>query len=253
MTVQRQQRSLKNLPLPMLSALLLALLLQPAMHYFYHSRLVADYHPLAHPASVTTYRVLSLGSQKLMSYLLFLRLQLHDNQLGRNIRYRRMNYDVLSDWLLSLSRLNPQSDYPAFLASRVYSQVKDQRKVRKMVQVVEQLFDQHPALHWRRMTEACLLAKHQLKDLPYALKLAQKIANIPPSVKIPYWARDMKLVLLDELNQLQSAQLLISSMLQDGDLKDHDERRFLQSRLLRIQQKLSAQRQKTRPASQNQR
>jgi len=248
--MRHTQRSIRALPVLLLPALLFALALQSGMHYFYQSRLIASYHPLERPANLNTYRVLSLGSQKLMSYLLMLRLQLHDNQLGRNIRYRRLDYDVLGTWLLALSELNPQSDYPAFLASRVYSQVKDPRKLRKMVQVIEQLFDKNPALHWRRMTEACVLAKHQLKDLPYALRLANKIASIPPDVKIPYWARDMRLVLLDELDQLQSAQLLISSMLQDGDLKDHDERRFLQDRLLRIQQKMSAMRQKQRAASQ---
>jgi hypothetical protein len=240
-----QQRALKSLPVLLLPGLLLALLMQAGWHYYFNlnaPRLMVQ--PLKAPASPTIYRALSLGSQKLMGYILTLRLQLHDNQLGRNIRYRYLDYDALSEWLLTLYELNPQSDYPAFLASRIYSQVKDKAKIRKMISVVETLFDKNPVQHWRRMTEACVLAKHELKDLPLALRLAQKIANIPSSVKIPHWARDMKLVLLDELNELESAQLLISSMLQDDDIKDPDEIRFLQDRLLRIQQKLSAQQQK---------
>ena len=89
------------------------------------------------------------------------------------------------------------------------------------------------------MTEACLLLKHQLNDLPAALKVTEQIADLPKSMKLPFWARDMKLVLLDELNQFESAQLLISSMLRSGEITDKDEIRFLQARLLKIQQVLS--------------
>ena len=94
------------------------------------------------------------------------------------------------------------------------------------------------------MTEACLLLKHQLNDLPAALEVAERIAALPGTIKIPFWARDMKLVLLDELNELESAQLLISSMLQSGEIEDRDEIRFLQSRLLKIQQSLLKSKQK---------
>jgi len=89
------------------------------------------------------------------------------------------------------------------------------------------------------MTEACLLLKHQLNDLPAALKVAEQISSLPKTMKLPFWARDMKLVLLDELNQYESAQILISSMLQSGEITDEDELRFLKGRLLKIQQALS--------------
>ena len=246
------QRAISALPAWLLPCLLLALLLQTGWHYSAErSAAPAQIKPLNAPANPEFYRLLSLGSQKLMSYLLTLRLQLHDNQLGRNIRYRYLDYDVLSQWLMALYEMNPQSDYPAFLASRVYSQVKDKNKIRKMVMLVDALFDKNPLQHWRRMTEACVLAKHALNDLPLALKLAQKIANIPSSVNIPYWARDMKLVLLDDLNELESAQLLISTMLQEGDIQDPDEIRFLKARLLRIQQKMSTQQQQKPELSKN--
>ena len=112
-----------------------------------------------------------------------------------------------------------------------------------MVVLIEELFELNPRQHWRRMTEATLLAKHQLNDLPLALRLAEKISALPKSIEMPFWARDMEIVLLDELNQHQSAQLLISSLLQSGDITDPDEIRFLQFRLLRIQQILSENRQ----------
>lgn len=236
--MKNRERSLVQIPLFVVVGLVLLSTLQFSYHHFFHASASIDYRHLDEPLGGQSYRALSMGSDKLLSYLLLLKVQLHDNQKGSHINYRYLDYAVLSRWLLTLGELNPQSDYPAFLATRVYSQVKDSSKILQMIDMVEQLFHLNPARHWRRMTEASLLAKHQLGDLPRALELAQQVADLPTTVIIPYWARDMRLVLLDELNQYESAQLLISSLLQSGEIKDADETRFLQQRLLRIQQKM---------------
>ncbi len=233
------QRNLTQIPPIILLGFVLFLPVQIGYHHFYGSQSSAGYQRLKPPAEAGYYRALAFGSDKLISYLRLLGVQLHDNQKGRHINYRHLDYEVLSEWLLTLYDVNPTSDYPAFLASRVYSQVKNPDKISRMIDVVEALFDQNPRQHWRRMTEACLLAKHQLKDLPRALGLAQQISALPQTIKLPFWARDMELVLLDELNELESAQLLISSMLQSGEINDADEIRFLKSRLLKIQQEMS--------------
>jgi hypothetical protein len=237
---QSTERSLKQLPGIMIPAFALVFVLQLTQHFFSTSSMQRSFEQLPQPYSKDLYAAASKGSEKLWSYLMLLKVQLHDNQRGRHESYRHLDYKILSDWLLTLSHLNPDSDYPAFLASRVYSQIHDKAKIRIMIGVIKKLFEENPALHWRRMTEACLLAKHQLNDLPLALSLAEEVAKLPPSIELPYWARDMKLILLDELNQLQSAQILISSMLQSGSITDNDELRFLKSRLLKIQQQMSA-------------
>ena len=232
------QRKFSQLPVFIVAGFLLMLLLQLVYHHFYKTSLLPSFTQLSKPANAELYHSLAMGSDRLWSYLLLLKLQLHDNQKGRHVNYRQLDYQVLSQWLKTLSQLNPQSDYPAFLASRVYSQVDDPQKIRKMIDLIDDLFQRNPQQHWRRMTEACLLAKHRLKDLNLALQLAQKVAALPDTFKLPFWARDMQLVLLDELNQNESAQLLISSLLQSGTIKDRDEIHFLQHRLLKIQQKL---------------
>lgn len=237
--MNKSHRSLKQLPVFVYLGFLVILAIQLIYHHAYKSSLNEVYSVLKPPGQVDYYKSISLGSDQLMSYLLLLGVQLHDNQTGRHVNYNRLNYEILKDWLLTLSELNPLSDYPAFLASRVYSQVKDDTKIAIMISVIEALFDKNPQQHWRRMTEACLLAKHQLNDLPLALRLAKKISKLPKSFRLPFWARDMELVLLDELDQLESAQLLISSLLQSGEIQDADEIRFLQFRLLKIQQAMS--------------
>jgi len=237
------ERKIAEIPGLVLIGFVVFLSLQFAHHYCFKTDSLATYQSLKHPRSQDFYHFASLGSEQLASYLLLMGVQLHDNQKGRHVNYRNINYQTLSDWLLLLYEMNPLSDYPGFLASRVYGQVKDPVRVRKMIDVISHLFERDPARHWRRMTEACLLAKHKLNDLPLALELANKVADLPQSIALPFWARDMKLVLLDELNELESAQLLISSLLQSGEIKDPDELRFLKFRLLKIQQQLSSNQQ----------
>jgi len=236
--MQSDYRKLNHVPALFWVGFVVFLSMQLMHHHFFKTGVSETYRPLSQPVSSDFYRISSLGSDKLASYLWLLKIQLHDNQKGRHLNYSRIDYEKLSRWLLTMYELNPQSDYPAFLATRVYSQVKDQAKIRQMIAVTEELFKRNPLQHWRRLTEASLLAKHQLKDLNLALKLANKIATLPTSVKLPFWARDMKLILMDELNQYESAILLISTLLQGNEIKDPDERRFLQQRLLKIQQSL---------------
>ena len=239
-----RERKLSQLPPLLLLGLVLFFGVQLVYHHQNRQASVASFSQLKAPLDVEFYQSISLGSGQLMSYLLTIGLQLHDNQKGQHISYSHLDYQRLSDWLLTLYRLNPESEYPGFLAARVYSQVRSETQIRQMVAVISELFRLNPAQHWRRMTEACLLLKHQLNDLPAALEVAERIAALPGTIKIPFWARDMKLVLLDELNELESAQLLISSMLQSGEIEDRDEIRFLQSRLLKIQQSLLKSKQK---------
>lgn len=236
--MKQRQRKLHQVPVYALLGMLILFAVQLSHHHWFKSSIIDSYKALRQPASADFYKAIALGSDRLWSYLLLLGVQLHDNQRGRHINYIHLNYETLQDWLLTLYELNPLSDYPAFLAARVYGQVPDKNKVRTMITVIETLFRRNPQQHWRRMTEACLLAKHQLQDLPLALKLAKDINTLPKTIKLPFWARDMELVLLDELNQFESAQLLISSMLQSGEIRDEDEIRFLKFRLLKIQQAL---------------
>lgn len=236
--IQQQVRDLHHVPGWLLIAGLLIFTVQVSYHHLNLDQVRLDYEQLPEPPRVEVLKAMARGSERLSSYVYILIIQLHDNQKGENLSYRHLDYDRLQRWLKVIYQMNPQSDYPGFLATRVYSQVEDKQKIRKMIELVQELFEINPGQHWRRMTEACLLAKHQLQDLNLALEIAEKLANLPVSMNLPFWARDMRLILLDELSQHESAILLISSMLQSG-VEDEDERLFLQARLLKIQQSMS--------------
>ena len=229
---------MRMLPRPLLIGFVLLFLVQAVNHQVGRERLEAIYRPLTEPFSAKVYRAMAMGSYRLLGYLLSLRLQLHDNQAGQHFRYSLMNYDLLVDWLDTLSDIDTDSEYPMLLASRIYTQTGDTERLRKILDFIERRFDDNPQLHWRRLAEASLIAKHKLKDLDLALRFADKLARQPPGVEMPHWARDFQFLLLAELNENESAIAIIQALLQSGSIKDPDEQRFLREKLSDFQQKL---------------
>jgi len=236
--VRRSERPLLSLPRPLLFAFLLLLGLQALHHHFDQRSLETRYRPLDQPFSAAVYRGLAMGSEQLFGYLLAIRLQLHDNQVGQHFRYQLIDYDLLVDWLDQISEVSDGTEYPMLLASRVYTATSDHAQLRRILEFIERRFDDDPQLHWRRLAEASVIAKHKLGDLDMALGMARKLARQPASVEMPRWARDFEFLLLAELNEVESAIAIIQAMLQSGSVRDPDELHFLQSKLSEFQQKL---------------
>ena len=170
---------------------------------------------------------------------------MHDNQAGQHFRYDLIDYAVLVDWLELISQISPHSEYSMLLASRIYTQTSDPQQLHLMLDFIERQFDADPQLHWRRLAEASLIAKHKLHDLDLALQMAEKIARQPASVQMPQWARDFRFLLLAELNEFESAIAIIQALLQSNVVDDPDEKRFLLEKLSDFQQKLLDHQQST--------
>lgn len=236
--MRRGERAFLQLPRALLTGFALLFVCQVSWHHIHRPSLVAEYRPLNKPLSVNTYRALAMGSEQLLSYLLAIRLQLHDNQAGQHFRYSLLDYDVLVDWLEQISRLDSTSEYPLLLASRVYASTRNKAQLRLILTFVEREFDTNPQLHWRRLAEASVIARHRLGDLELALRLAEKLARQPASVQMPQWARDFEFLILAELNELEAAIAIIQAMLSSGSITDSDELRFLRGKLSDFQQKL---------------
>jgi len=243
--VRRGERPLLLLPRPLLLGFLVLFAGQLFYHHAGRAQVAANYQALDKPLSAAAYRGLAMGSEQLLGYLLTIRLQLHDNQAGRHFRYSLIDYDVLIDWLELVSTMNPGGEYATLLASRIYSQTGDAGRLRQILAFIERRFDKNPQLHWRRLAEASLLAKHKLHDLERALQMAEKIARQPASVQMPQWARDFRFLLLAELNEFESAIAIIQALLQSKAVADPDEKRFLEGKLTDFQQKLLDSQRKT--------
>lgn len=239
-----EQRSWLQLPRSVLVGFILVLGLQIYNHRQVDLQYSADYRPLAQPFQTDVYRGLSAGSQNLLSYLLIIRLQLHDNQAGRHIRYQLIDYDLLLQWLDKIADLNPASKYPMLLATRVYSQTTDKRQLRSLLNYIDNTFLLNPKLFWRNQAEASVIAKHRLGDINLALQMAEKLHSQPDDIEIPRWARDMHFLLLADLNEFESSIAIIQALLDSQSITDPDEIRFLRNKLLEFQQKLSEYRQK---------
>jgi hypothetical protein len=234
-----------SLPRPLLLLFLILFGSQLLYHHAGRAQIAASYRPLDKPLSAAVYRGIAMGSEQLLGYLLAIQLQLHDNQAGQHFRYNLIDYAVLIDWLEQISSVSSNTEYPMLLASRIYSQTDDPERLRRILAFIERGFDENPQLHWRRLAEASLLAKHKLHDLELALQMAEKIARQPASVQMPPWARDFRFLLLAELNEFESAIAIIEALLRSKVVADADEKRFLEEKLLGFQQKLSDYRQKT--------
>jgi hypothetical protein len=236
--MKRAERPFKTLPVALLAGFLIILLIQLLVVQFSLSRYEPVYKPLSAPLAASTYRIVAMGSDQLMGFLLSIRLQLHDNQSGKHIRYEQLNYRALIDWLDQIVLLNVQSEYPTMLASRVYGQTNDQKKLRIMVDFIQRSFTQDPQRHWRRMTEATILAKHKLGDLELALSIAEQLSSQPADIVMPHWARDMQFILLGDMNEFEAGKAIIAALLESVAIVDLDEQRFLKGKLLDFQQKL---------------
>jgi hypothetical protein len=236
--MRRAERPIRQLPVSLLIGVMLILSVQMAFHHYREVSRKSSYRPLSSPLQASSYRGIAMGSEKLFGYLLAIRLQAHDNQAGMHFSYRRLDYHLLTNWLEQINRLDPATEYPMMLASRVYSQTRDKSQLAIILQYIERSFDVNPQLHWRRLAEASVIAKHQLGDLKLALGMAEKLASQPASVKMPNWARDIRFLLLAELNEYESAIVIIESLLQTDAVSDPDEKRFLLEKLSSFQQKL---------------
>jgi hypothetical protein len=224
-TVERPLRAV-----PRMTVVMLALAL--AVHVGWHAlspKPQARGEALPAPFDAAWLRVASLGEPIALAQMLVLYLQAFDNQPGLSIPYRELDYGAVRGWLRAALELDPRSQYPLMMASHLYSQVPDERKVRFMLDFVHQEFLREPEARWRWLAHAAIVAKHRLNDLPLALRYAEEITRHASSALS--WARQMRIFILEDLGESQAAAVLLGGLLVSGEVTDPAEVRFLTERL----------------------
>ncbi len=230
----RDQRSLTAVPRGVLAALLIALSVQVAWQSML-PRPVARAEALDPPLPAAALRILSLGEPVPFAQLTTLYLQAFDNQPGISIPFRDLDYPRVIEWLDTILELDPLTQYPLLMAAHLYGQVPDLQRERLMFEFVHRQFLLDPNRRWRWLANASLATKHRLKDLPLALRYARDIAQLAPAA--PPWARQMHIILLEEMGEIESAKILIGGLLDSGQIKDEFEMRFLLDRLESLEKK----------------
>ncbi len=223
-----EERTLRAVPPAVSIMLIIALSLQLLWHGFAPAP-TARAEALPPAPDATRLRALSFGEPVAAAQLLVLYLQAFDNQPGISIPFRDLDYERVTGWLAAALRLDPNSGYPLMMASQLYGQVPDADKQRAMCEFVHQQFRAAPDARWRWLAHCAVMAKHRLKDPALALRYAADIASF--AGKASNWARQMRIFILEDMGETESAKVLLGGLLATGEITDPSELNFLTERL----------------------
>ena len=181
--------------------------------------------------SAQALRLASLGETAALARLAMLWLQAFDLRGDNRIPYQHLDYGRLVAWLAAIQAVDPRSGYPLFAAARVYGENPDAQKARRMFDFIEAEFARDPNRRWPPLAHAALLAKHRLHDLPLARRYAAAIDRHTTAADVPLWARQMEIFILEDMNELQAARIMLGGLLASGKITDPAEAAFLKQRL----------------------
>ena len=185
-------------------------------------------------------RLASFGEPAAAARLTMLYLQSFDLGGANSLPYRMLDYARLIDWLALCLALDPRSEYPLFSAARLYAEVPDPPRSRAMLEFVYREFLRDPNRRWPWLAHAALLAKHQLKDLPLALRYANAVGELASAPDVPLWAKQLRIFILEDMNELEAAKIMLGGLLASGRIGDPAEARFLKQRLDELEARLAA-------------
>ncbi len=191
--------------------------------------------PLPPPPPVAVLEAAALGEPVPVAGLLNLWLQAADDGAGASLPFAQLDYARLEAWLETLLALDPAAAYPLLAASHIYAQVPDPARQRRMLDFVYRAFLADPDRRWRWLAHAALLARHRLHDTPLALHYARALARHARAPEVPAWARELSVLLLADMGELEAARVELGALLASGSLTDPRERQFLTQRLLQAE------------------
>jgi len=191
--------------------------------------------------SAQALRLASLGEPAALARLAMVWLQAFDSRGDNAIPYQRLDYRRLVAWLRAILATDPKSEYPLFAAARVYGENPDPAKVRLVLDFIYAEFPRDPNRRWPALAHAALLAKHRLNDLPLARRYASAIERLTTDPSIPLWARQMEIFILEDMDELEAAKIMLGGLLATGRIRDPQEQRFLEARLKEIERRLGEQ------------
>jgi len=231
-----KDRPVNDVPRSVKIFLILALFLQILWHSL-QEPIVAKAEDLAPPLSTRTYVMSSFGEPIAVAKFLNLWLQAFDNQPGASISFHQLNYPRLTQWLDTILELDPRGHYPMLVAARVYGSVKDPEKQRIMMDYVFFKFNENPNKYWRWLAHVIITAKHELKDNDLALKYANALAEKATGKNVPYWAKDMKIIVLEDMGEVEAAKILVGALIDSGEITDPYELNFLTQKIEVLEKK----------------
>jgi hypothetical protein len=239
--VSARQRSLSVVPVWLWAVLVASLATQVSLQAL-RPPLPASAQDLPPAPQAAALRVASLGEPAAAARLAMLYVQAFDLGAGNTRPYRQLDYGRLRAWLRAILDTDPRSNYPLFVAARVYAEVDDPGRCRTMLDFIHQAFLEDPNRRWSSLAHAALLARHRLHDLPLARRYAADVQRLTTEPSIPLWAKQMEVFILEDMNELDAARVMLGGLLASGRLQDPGERRFLQERLRELERREASKR-----------
>ena len=234
-----QERPVKSVPRAVLWALAMLFAVQVGLRWF-DAPQAPPASDLPKPPSRAALRLVSLGDPIPIAKLLMLYLQAFDFRAGNRIPYQALDYSRVKAWLGSVVELDPDGQYPLMAASRLYAEVPQQNKQREMLDFVYEQFFKDPNRRWPWLAHGAAIAKHRLNDLPLARKYAAAIQEHATGENVPLWARQMEAFIAEDMNELETARIMIGGFIAKGLVKQPGELRFLEQRLKDIEVRMKA-------------
>jgi len=190
--------------------------------------------------SIAVLRLASFGDPIALAKVLMLYLQAFDYRSDNRIPYQSLDYGRLEGWLSRILELDPRGQYPLLAASRLYAEVPVETKQRQMLDFVYRQFFVDPNRRWPWLAHATLIAKHRLHDLALASHYAAAIQRYATGKDVPAWAKQMEVFILEDMNELEAARIMIGGIILSGRVKDPAELKFLDRRLKELEARIAA-------------
>ncbi len=233
------ERPIACVPRPVLWALGALLAAQISLRWLEPAQ-VPQASDLPAPPSSAALRLAGLGDPVPVAKILMLYLQAFDYRGGNRIPYQALDYSRVEDWLGRILELDPEGRYPLMTASRLYADVPREDKQRRMLDFVYREFFKDPDRRWPWLAEAAVIAKHRLHDLPLARTYAAAIQEHATGDNVPLWARQMQAFILEDMNELDTARIMIGGFIDKGLVKDPGELRYLEQHLKELESRIQA-------------
>lgn len=233
----RDERPLSHVSAPVLALLAAGLALQIGLHAVAPEP-EAKAQDLTQPPATSLLRLASLGEPIALAKILMLQLQAFDYQSGTRIPYKDLDYARLEAWLARILELDPAAQYPLLAAARLYAEVPRETKQRSMMEFIYRQYFLDPNRRWPWLAHATFLAKHRLKDMDLARKYASTIQKYTTDKDVPVWATSMEIFILEDMNELETARIMIGGLLAGSKITDRGELNFLDGRLHEIEERM---------------
>jgi hypothetical protein len=193
---------------------------------------------LPKPPGIRVLELAAFGEPAALGKLLMLWLQAFDYRSGTRVPYRNLDYATLAGWLEDILALDPAGQYPLMAASQLYAEVPDAKKQRLMLDLIYREYLKDPNQRWPWLAHATIIAKHRLHDLPLALQYARALRRYTTAPGVPVWVAQMEPFILEDMNELEAARILIGGIIASGRFAYPREREILERRLKEIEERL---------------